>query len=149
MMNLSPHSMWQPPLYWFPNKPGWVFFFFWPVSFFGLLEGSKCCGISVGGATSSIKRRKGATHTHAQTNARCWLSLSFKYPVEQVRRPPFKLDDGIHLTKRMKRIIIKNKKEPRKKKEINPLEGWNVLVCVSITSARCFRARRSFFLLYI
>jgi hypothetical protein len=32
----------------------------------------------------------------------------------------------------MKRIIIKNKKEPRKQKEINPLEGWNVLVCVCV-----------------
>lgn len=106
------------------NKPGWIL--------------SIAVALQLGGPLHQLREEKRATHTHRQT-PRCWLSLSSEYPAERVRRPPFKRDDGIHLTKGNERIIVikKKGKEPdgMRKRERGRiykegkeyLEGWNVL----------------------
>lgn len=66
--------------------------------------------LSFWGATSSIKRKKKrATHTHTQQTTNAPVLIVFKVsslPPSPVRRPPFKSDDGIHLTKENERIIV-------------------------------------------
>ena len=62
-----------------------------------------------------------------------------------MRRPPFKRDDGIHLTKGNERIIKRKKKRERKEKE-EYLEGWNVLEAQQQPGAAAFQP---VFLLYI
>ena len=100
--------------------------------------------LSFGGATSSIKREKGATHTRTQTNARCWLSLSSEYPAERVRRPPFKRDDGIHLTKGNERIIKRKKKREKGKRGV----PWGLECAWSTAAARCCCFPARFLVIY-